>query len=144
MSDNAGCTFSEQAAARIAATVRRVEAGDPTNTRGPMRLPLASPQRRPVSVRPTTAASGGGKYTGFVVIPSPTTISSAGNVSAAELGTNGPACLILNAAEEGQTTHDLTSGTPIQKTFAGNYLGMSSDATPVPVYSINGFDLGCE
>ena len=46
MADDIGCTFSEQAAARIAATVRRVEAGAPVLTRGESGAALRSPQSR--------------------------------------------------------------------------------------------------
>ena len=46
MADDIGCTFSEQAAARIAATVRRVEAGAPAITRGESGAALHSPQSR--------------------------------------------------------------------------------------------------
>ncbi len=95
-------------------------------------------------VRVTAAAAGGGKYNGYVVSMPTATISATGNIADSDLGANGVACLIVNAAEAGQSTHDLTSGTVRQKTFLAVYLGMSGDATPVPVYHINGFDLpGC-
>ena len=97
-------------------------------------------------VRVTGNASGGGKYTGFTVANPATAVVATGNLASADLGTNTTtACLIVNAAEAGQTTHDLTAGTPVQTVFIAASLGMSGDATPIPVYMINGFDLkaGC-
>lgn len=95
-------------------------------------------------VRPTANAAGGGKYTGYTVAQPTGSLSASGDLAETDLGANtSTACLIYNAAESGLTTHALTAGTPVQKTFIGFYLGMSNDTPAKPVYMINGFDLGC-
>lgn len=96
-------------------------------------------------VRVSGNLAGGGKYNGNVVKTPTAALSVSSNLTDLELGANGDSCVIYNAAEVGKTTHDLTAGTPVQRTFLAVYLGMSSEATPRRVYMINGFDIGeCE
>lgn len=95
-------------------------------------------------IRVAGNASGGGKYTGYTVAAPSSAIAATGNLADTDLGANtSTAVLIVNAAEAGQSTHVLTVAPVTQKTFIAFYLGMSGDATPIPVYMINGFDLGC-
>lgn len=91
-------------------------------------------------VRVLGNASGGGKYSGAIVQIPVAAISQAGDLVDSDLGSNSISVLILNAAEVGQSTHDLTADTQIQKTFIAVYLGMSADDPSQPVYQINGFD----
>ena len=145
MSEPAGL-ISRPFARRMAAAVLRVErdGGGPRNAAGMAMVMRREEGAGGVIIRPTANAASGGAYTGFTVIAPTGPISSAAGVTEASFGVNGIPCLILNAAESGKVTHDLTLGTPTQKTFIGCYLKMSSDVPPVPVYVINGFDPGCE
>lgn len=71
-------------------------------------------------VKITGNETGGGKYQGKSYKNTATTVAAAtGNVSESELGTLSPTvdCRVLNFAEEGETTHDLTAGTPEIDTF---------------------------
>ncbi len=98
-------------------------------------------QRRVVLAKVTSAASGGGKYNGKIVTSSTSTITATGDLAEADLGTLPSAdnCLILNGAESGKSTHDLTTGTPVAKIFVGVLLAQRS-TTGIFVVVINGLD----
>lgn len=98
-----------------------------------------SPGGSATLVRVTAAASGGGKYTGYVVnSPTAGSITASGNLADTDVGANGASCLILNMEEAGQSTHDLTATGNVAKVFPAAYRRMSGDATPIPVYAISG------
>jgi hypothetical protein len=97
----------------------------------------ASPQL--VFVKVTGNETGGGKYVGKVWNPVKNNVSATGNLTEAEIGTSGADCRILNAAEVGQSTHDLTSGTPKSKIFPGMVLRVNDDDLKLVVV-INGRD----
>lgn len=105
-------------------------------------------------VEVTGDAAGGGKYTGKMLLTPPGDGTGSGlldleaGVDDSSFGTFGQPgggsdldnnCYVFNAAEEGQATHDLTSGTPIVKHFIGVFIGYATDGKPV--FAINGFDV---
>ncbi len=137
-----GVVPSQKAWQRVAATVRRVE-HMPFGSQGAQRQTVFhNPFKR---VRVAAAASGGGKYTGYLVGRPTAAIALTGNLADSDLGANGTAVVIMNAAEAGLATHDLTAGTPTQKTFLAVHIGISDETPAKPVYQINGFDPGdCE
>ncbi len=96
---------------------------------------------RPVRVKITSAASGGGKYNGRILTSSTTAVAATGDLAESDLGTvpGGDNCLVLNGAEVGKATHDLTSGTPVAKVFVGMLLPQRSTGD-VFVVVINGLD----
>ncbi len=101
------------------------------------------PPYRPVVCRVTGEADGGGKYEGKLVTLMPgADVDSTTNLSFSDYGTTGADCIILNAAEEGQSTHDLTDGSPISRTFPGVLLWRKSADEGWPVVLINGYDFG--
>lgn len=93
-------------------------------------------------VRVYSNATGGGIYIGNVVKKPAGAISINSTITEAMLGVHAEECIILNAAEVGQVTHDLTEGTPKQKTFLAMLIGQSDETPARPVYQINGFDYG--
>ena len=81
-------------------------------------------------VKITGDATGGGKYNGKSYANTISSdVSASGNVSESELGTLAASddCLVLNFAEEGETTHDLTAGTPENDTFLCHWYYTNSD-----------------
>lgn len=91
-----------------------------------------------VIVTPTAAASGGGKYTGYIVNPPATGAAATGNLTSAEIGTNGTTAVrIVNTREEGKATHDLIfDGSRLPTKFIGVFRGTGADG--VAVYAIDG------
>lgn len=78
--------------------------------------------------------TGGGKYTGKSYTHDGTSdVSASGNLAESELGTLSSTvdCRVLNFAEEGQSTHDLTSGTPAVDTFLCHWFRTNSDGIKV-------------
>lgn len=105
---------------------------------------LAQPRPIPAPIALVTvsaAASGGGKYTGFIwKTPTAKVLSRSGTLSLTEIGQTGDAIVIVNLDEVGKTTHDLTSGTATVTKFIGfRLVGVFSDDGK-PVYVINGID----
>lgn len=94
--------------------------------------------RRIEFVKVTAAASGGGKYDGKLWRLPTTTPAATSNAAEADFGVESVTVLIFNAAEIGQSTHDLTTGTPINKIHVGILIGFTSGG--IPVYGINGQD----
>jgi hypothetical protein len=103
-------------------------------------------------VEVTGEAEGGGVYEGIYAAAAPPAenLDASNNVYEGNFGNfthpttsgTGPEpgeCYIFNAAEEGQSTHDLTEGSPIVKRFPGTFLGYEkSDGKPC--FGINGLD----
>jgi hypothetical protein len=94
----------------------------------------------PVRVKVTGNASGGGKYTGRILNPPASSVSATGDLAAIDLGDDPGAdnALVLNAQEVGQSTHDLTSGTPKVTIFLGMFYGFSADGKYLVM--VNGSD----
>jgi hypothetical protein len=91
-------------------------------------------------VKVTAAAAGGGKYTGRIWNRPTAGMAASGNLLESEMGTDlGGDILIANAQEVGQSTHDLTAGTPKSKIFLGIYRGLATDGI-TPIFVINGDD----
>ncbi len=106
------------------------------------------PRGQCVRVKVVSNATGGGKYLGPILNSfEMAQVAETGNLAETELGgvptvTNLYA-LILNAAEVGQSTHDLTAGTPVAKVFIG-YLLPRRSTTDRLVVVISGYDwLAC-
>lgn len=102
------------------------------------------PGARIVRVKVNANAAGGGKYLGWLVTSQAAAkVTETGNLAETELGTiptdTTKYCLILNAAEVGQSTHDLTAGTPVAKVFIG-YLLPRRSTTDRLVVVVNAFD----
>lgn len=98
-------------------------------------------------VRITGNATGGGKYIGIVLNPPfANTISASGNLIADDIGYTAGAeeVLILNTAEVGQNTHDITFTMNRVNTFPAVLLPgkLSDDDPPKRVFVIFGFDVG--
>lgn len=93
-------------------------------------------------VRVTGNADGGGVYTGEIYSGASSKLDPATTLSSTSYGNldGDRECYVLNAAEEGQATHDLTTGTPISKTFVG-VLRSEKATDGKPVVTINGFDV---
>lgn len=93
-------------------------------------------------VKVTGNAAGGGKYLGQV-LQGPGTVSESGDLTEDEIGLRPSSdnCLILNADEVSQSTHDLTAGTPRVKWFIGFPRGTTSGTPGKYVYAINGLDI---
>lgn len=126
----AGFSFTESSARRIARAVREVErAGTDLRGRPKRNIGETSPI---VFVRIVSAASGGGKYNGKILIPPTSAGSATGNLSASDAGTDGPDCLVFNFREVGKSTHDLTDAANTdQHYFAGFIRNATSDGTPI-------------
>lgn len=104
-----GVLLSRRAAERVAAVVRAFEREPQRNGSGggATRWP-SSPL---VYVRVTSAATGGGKYNGVLVLPPDAPPDDTSNLAEADLGTNTSVpCLILNPMEVGAATHQLPLG----------------------------------
>lgn len=92
------------------------------------------PAKEFVWVKITGNETGGGKYQGKSYTHDGTTdIAATGNLAESELGTLAAAvdCRVLNYAEEGETTHDLTAGTPEIDTFLCHWFRTNSDGIKV-------------
>jgi hypothetical protein len=92
--------------------------------------PAASPFRW---VKVTGALGGGGKYTGRMITFGASAPNLTSTVAETDFGTIPTAddCYILNAAEVGKLTHDLTNGTPVTKMFIGMLTGYThTDGKP--------------
>jgi hypothetical protein len=96
-------------------------------------------------IRITGNATGGGKYIGKVIVWRTTEVSLTTNLAQSDVGTttDQPDVLVLNTGERGQSTHDLTTLTPIITDFpAFRHPMKATDGKDV--YVINGFDWkGC-
>lgn len=142
-----GVQLDKRFAQRVDGVVRHVEAEMPLKRAAGMGSRTRAGGAGTTLVKVTGNAAGGGKYTGFIwEAPTPTDpitpFPAAGNLIEAEIGQAGHEVLIANAAEAGQSTHDLTTGTPRIKIFPAHRLGrMSDDATPLPVYVITAIDM---
>jgi hypothetical protein len=106
-----------------------------------------------VWVKVTGDAGGGGVYEGTYAAAAPEAddLDAGGNVEEAHLGNftwpttdgTGPEpgeCYIFNAAEFGQSTHDLTDGGQTIKHFQGTFIGYEKNDGK-PCFGINGFDV---
>lgn len=62
-------------------------------------------------VKITGNLSGGGKYNGAVMVPGTSDVSVSGDLGVSDLGVSGAACLVLNAPEQGVSTHDIGTNT---------------------------------
>lgn len=96
---------------------------------------------RLIWVKITGNETGGGKYQGKSYTHDGTTdVAATGNVAESELGTLASAvdCRVLNFAEEGETTHDLTAGTPEIDTFLCHWFRTNSDG--IKVCAVVAFD----
>jgi hypothetical protein len=95
-------------------------------------ISLEAPQAI-VWVKVTGNASGGGKYTGRILTTGAARPTLTGNVAENDFGKVPTAddCYILNAAEVGQSTHDLTFASVITKMFPGMHTGYThTDGKP--------------
>lgn len=84
--------------------------------------------------------TGGGVYTGKMYRPNTTHCDTSDNVGDdSHFGTLPGAnnCIVFNAAERGQSTHDLTEGTPNVVSFPGVVLRQHGELYEV---GINGYD----
>jgi hypothetical protein len=96
---------------------------------------------RLIWVKITGNETGGGKYQGKSYTHDGTTdVAATGNVAESELGTVASTvdCRVLNYAEEGETTHDLTAGTPENDTFLCHWYRTNSDG--IKVCAVVAFD----
>jgi hypothetical protein len=96
---------------------------------------------RLIWVKITGNETGGGKYQGKSYAHDGTTdVAATGNVAESELGTvaTDVDCRVLNYAEEGETTHDLTAGTPENDTFLCHWYRTNSDG--IKVCAVVAFD----
>lgn len=94
-----------------------------------------------VVVKVVSNATGGGKYNGRIYFTDKATdVSASGAVAESEIGSlpGSNNALVLNMAEEGQSTHDLTEGTPVTDAYPGIITRQNSDGTYIVV--INGAD----
>jgi hypothetical protein len=96
-----------------------------------------------VRVRIDSAGADGGCYNAFLLRP-PDKIkkSGSGDLSQADLMSALPSATdayVLNAHEETKSTHDLTNGAPLVRTFLGELIGVNGDGKYVVV--INGLDI---
>jgi hypothetical protein len=104
-------------------------------------LSLSLPLSRSVLVKVTGDCTGGGKYNGRILSTGAASPDLTTTLAEADFGTVPSAdnCYVLNSAEVGQSTHDLTSGTPITKVFVGSITGyLHTDGKPF--IRINGND----
>ncbi len=94
-----------------------------------------------VWVKVTGNATGGGKYNGKIVTRGATAPDLSTGLAEGDFGTIPSAnnCYILNSAEVGKSTHDLTSGTPIATMFPGVRTGQNH-TDGLPFIRINGND----
>ena len=89
-------------------------------------------------VKVTAAASGGGEYDGKLLPFHTGTLTATGTLADDDVGVEGGDILIFNLNESGQSTHDLTTGTPVSKVYPAAFIGMSDAG--VMVFAINGSD----
>lgn len=93
-----------------------------------------------VWVRPNGTCTKDGTYTAKMR-PSPTGTfdsSASGHLAAADFGSDGGDCIVINADEEGQPGHELvTDGTFLPMEFLGTIVNFDI-ATNLPVVKING------
>lgn len=136
---------SEEYARRIRRAVRRTEnlRGDGVRVTDDAIEIRQTTQRSPAEpsqgkkflwVKITGNETGGGKYQGKSYTHDGTSdVAATGNLAESELGTLASAvdCRVLNFAEEGQSTHDLTSGTPKVDTFLCHWFRTNSDGIKV-------------
>lgn len=97
-------------------------------------------RRGTVLVKVTSAASGGGCYNGRVFDPPATLVAGTATLAESHMGTEPGAdnAIVMNSAEVGKTTHDLTNGTPVAKVFVGVLLGVNTNGRQL--VAINGVD----
>jgi hypothetical protein len=93
--------------------------------------PFLVPAELAVAAKVTRSATGGGKYNGNLFNRPTSDISPDTDLSEADLGTAGQACLILNTQEVGKSTHDLASGGFLPLIFIGLLIHTNSDGMPV-------------
>lgn len=99
------------------------------------------PSIRLLWVKITGNETGGGKYQGkSYTHDGSSDVSASGNVSESELGTLASSvdCRVLNFAEKGASTHDLTAGTPAIDTFLCHWYRTNSDG--IKVCAVVAFD----
>lgn len=97
--------------------------------------------KRLIWVKITANETGGGKYQGKSYTHDGTAdVAATGNVAESELGTVSATvdCRVLNFAEEGETTHDLTAGTVENDTFLCHWYRTNSDG--IKVCAVVAFD----
>jgi hypothetical protein len=123
-----GVRITDDAIEIIAATLAASSQGGPAG-------------KRLIWVKITANETGGGKYQGKSYTHDGTTdVAATGNVAESELGTVSSTvdCRVLNYAEEGETTHDLTAGTPENDTFLCHWYRTNSDG--IKVCAVVAFD----
>lgn len=98
---------------------------------------------RSVMVWVGEASGDGGKYLGNIVYPPATAPTPSGVVALADFGTIAAEydCLILNGAERGQSTHQLTECENISNPFPG-IIQPRKTTDGLHVVMINGLDVG--
>jgi len=86
-----------------------------------------------VTVKVTGNASGGGKYTGRILLPTESDVSASGDMGDSELGILPAAdnALVLNLQERALSTHALTTGSHDVNHFIGRVERINSDGTYV-------------
>lgn len=146
MSEQLDLQVSPEYAARIARAVTRTENMRGNNlriTEDAIEIVAENPPSgsdgsndgiRLLWVKITGDETGGGKYQGKSYTHDGTTdVAATGNVAESELGTLSDTvdCRVLNLAEESETTHDLTAGTPEIDTFLCHWFRTNSDGIKV-------------
>lgn len=91
-----------------------------------------------VLVKVISNNAGGGMYTGKVYEPLDSAIDPTANLSESMLGVAVEDVVVANLQEMGQSTHDLTGGTPQVKFFVGILWSFSKDGKWLVL--INGID----
>jgi hypothetical protein len=95
-----------------------------------------------VRVRIESAASGGGKYWGWILddpVAFPRDTSDLVENDVGTTPTTGADVLIVNMHEIGKSTHDLTQAPIVVKTFMGELMGINRDGDPV--VAVNALDI---
>lgn len=83
-----------------------------------------------VRVRVMEALVGGGKYSGYIRNFPAKVINKTSNLGEDDLGINGPPCYIINPAERGLATHDLTETPQQTRDFVGHILPQFLESKP--------------
>ena len=87
-----------------------------------------------VLVKIIGAETGGGKYTGKIVLPAGKVISKTTDLSEEDVGIAYTlSCLVLNTTEVGKNTHDLASSNALPLIYVGFITGMNPDGTMIVV-----------
>jgi len=125
---------------RVSAAVRAHEK-QPRGSMGAIRKKIFAAPKTAITFKITGDASGGGKYYGRSFTGAIGTAAT-GNLAESDLGTLATAdnLLIFNLQELGQSTHELTAGTPKVKYFTGHIKGKAEDGKTLVWF--NGIDAG--